>query len=200
MINSKNAAVAVIKWSCTSLWAKLLWQLASQAGKRAAPADKSFLDPCSGGEKKKKGVKNVWSGRWWWWWWWWWVGGGVFGLELLQRSEEENPTLSHCSGSYIYLSFTFDEHTRVMKHIPFNLPHTDKLYSRAHQVPLGSAFFLFFFFLGKIISFLQMHKTSNHSNRIAGRAVTRSASVIHFRVGNFPRRTGHETWWLIGSY
>lgn len=28
-----------------------------------------------------------------------------------------------------------------------------------------------------------MHKTSNHSNRIAGRAVTCSVSVIHFRVG-----------------
>lgn len=28
-----------------------------------------------------------------------------------------------------------------------------------------------------------MYKTSNHSNRIAGRAVTRSVSVIHFRVG-----------------
>lgn len=28
-----------------------------------------------------------------------------------------------------------------------------------------------------------MHKTSNHSNRIAGRAVTRSVSVIHFGVG-----------------
>lgn len=33
------------------------------------------------------------------------VGGWeVFGLELLQRTEEENPTLSYCRGSYIYLS------------------------------------------------------------------------------------------------
>lgn len=35
-----------------------------------------------------------------------------------------------------------------------------------------------------------MYKTSNHSNGIAGRAVTCSVSVIHFLCRNFPQHTG----------
>lgn len=56
----QNTAVVVINWSCTSLWAKLLWQPASHAGKRAATAYKSALDPSVGGRRGEGGcVKNA---------------------------------------------------------------------------------------------------------------------------------------------
>lgn len=56
-----NTAAVVINWSCSSLWAKLLWQPASQAGKRAAPAYKSALDPSlEGGKKRCKECMKWW--------------------------------------------------------------------------------------------------------------------------------------------
>lgn len=74
----QNTAVVVINWSCTSLWAKLLWQPASHAGKRAATAYKSALDPSVGGRRGEGGgCKECICGRW--------GSEQAFGLKLSQR-------------------------------------------------------------------------------------------------------------------
>lgn len=67
---------------------------------------------------------------------------GGFSLKLLQRAKQETQP---CQTAVLHILIQYSLyhliHKQVMMHIQWDLLHTDKLHSQAHQVSLGFAFF-----------------------------------------------------------